>query len=250
MAKTPKYDDRLMLEAVVRYADTHKGPIKAVERAAWASQNIPELKGVQYYHFLRPHIERDPITGQRRTKSRECTLRLRNFNKIRKSVPQINNSLLLDSSDYGNFFNLDFSLQKREIEKARIRLDELLKRNEILEQINSKLKHETQHLLNRNKELESKQKQQDRFQSILQTQLAFLLKTTDEEQRNRCLSSIGIDPENGITLLSFFQSQRENTDSAFSINHEIKKDIINSSEESGKSLSALVLNGLDFNELS
>ena len=246
MAKTPKYDDGLMLEAVIRYADVNKGPIKAVELAAWASQNIPELKGVQYYHFLRPHIERDPNTRQRRTKLRECTLRLHNINKIRKSIPQINNCLILDSNDYSKFFDLDFSLQKREIEKARIRLIELLKRNEILEQINAKLKDETQYLLKRNKELESKQKQQDCVQAKLQTQLAFLLKATDEEQRIKCLSSIGIDSQNGITLLSFFQSQMENADSAFSINHEIKKSIINSSEEFGNSLSTQVLNGLDF----
>lgn len=54
MARTQKFPEDLLLEAVVKYAEVEKGKIKATELAAWSALNIKGLEGVRDYHFMRP----------------------------------------------------------------------------------------------------------------------------------------------------------------------------------------------------
>ena len=55
MARTAKFTDDLLLDAVVQYADIYKGKIKATELAEWARKNIAglELKMDEYKKLLK-----------------------------------------------------------------------------------------------------------------------------------------------------------------------------------------------------
>ena len=64
MARTQKFPEDLLLEAVVKYAEVEKGKIKATELAAWAASNIKGLEGVRDYHFMRPVRNKDSKHGK------------------------------------------------------------------------------------------------------------------------------------------------------------------------------------------
>ena len=76
MAKTQKYDDELLLEAVLKYSNQYKGIIKATKLAMWCQDNIPGLKGVEYYHFMRPTQELNPKNGKLEKKKKKCLRRV------------------------------------------------------------------------------------------------------------------------------------------------------------------------------
>ena len=64
MAKTYKFSEEQLLEAVVRYAELHRGKIEATKLAAWASENIEGLEGVEARHFIRPGSKTNTKTGK------------------------------------------------------------------------------------------------------------------------------------------------------------------------------------------
>lgn len=83
MAKTPKYTDEKLLEAVVKYADQHRGKIEATKLAEWASENIEGLEGVADRHFTRPEEKTDPKTGKKVKKTKLCTEKITELNAAR-----------------------------------------------------------------------------------------------------------------------------------------------------------------------
>lgn len=52
MAKTQKYDEDQLLDAVVKYAEIERKKIKATELAKWCRNNIEGLEEVRDYHLL------------------------------------------------------------------------------------------------------------------------------------------------------------------------------------------------------
>ena len=60
MARTQKFPEDLLLEAVVKYAEVEKGKIKATELAAWAALNIKGLAQVQWQTLKIPFITGGP----------------------------------------------------------------------------------------------------------------------------------------------------------------------------------------------
>ena len=58
MAKTQKYDEDQLLDAVVKYAEIERKKIKATELAKWCRNNIEGLEEVRDYHFTRPIREK------------------------------------------------------------------------------------------------------------------------------------------------------------------------------------------------
>ena len=54
MAKTQKYSEDQLLEAVVKFSEIEKKKIKATELARWCRDNIEGLEEVRDYHFTRP----------------------------------------------------------------------------------------------------------------------------------------------------------------------------------------------------
>lgn len=51
MAKTQKYSEDQLLEAVVKFSEIEKKKIKATELAKWCRDNIEGLEEVRDYHF-------------------------------------------------------------------------------------------------------------------------------------------------------------------------------------------------------
>lgn len=64
MAKTQKYSEDRLLEAVVKFAEIEKRKIKATELARWCRSNMEGLEEVRDYHFTRPIKEKDIKTGK------------------------------------------------------------------------------------------------------------------------------------------------------------------------------------------
>ena len=59
MAKTQKYSEDRLLEAVIKFAEIEKRKIKATELAKWCRGNMEGLEEVRDYHFTRPIKEKD-----------------------------------------------------------------------------------------------------------------------------------------------------------------------------------------------
>ena len=105
MARTQKYTEELLLEAVVKYAETERGKIKATELAEWAGANITGLEGVRDYHFMRPVREKDPQTGAVTMRRKPCTVRMDEINRARNLTAQISRNALLKASTIEEFMN-------------------------------------------------------------------------------------------------------------------------------------------------
>ena len=109
MARTQKFPEDLLLEAVVKYAETEKGKIKATELAAWAALNIRGLEGVRDYHFMRPIREMDSRTGKQTLIKKSCTLRMEEINRARSLTESVKRNVqkcppegIHDRSVYGS----------------------------------------------------------------------------------------------------------------------------------------------------
>lgn len=89
MARTQKFPEDLLLEAVVKYAEVEKGKIKATELAAWAALNIKGLEGVRDYHFMRPVRNKDSKTGKQTAGKKNCTLRMEEINRARSLTESV-----------------------------------------------------------------------------------------------------------------------------------------------------------------
>ena len=87
MARTQKFPEDLLLEAVVKYAETEKGKIKATELAAWAALNIKGLEGVRDYHFMRPVLDKNPKTGKKTgTRKKAKAAEIEEDNDVRETA--------------------------------------------------------------------------------------------------------------------------------------------------------------------
>ena len=62
MAKTQKYSEDQLLEAVVKFSEIEKKKIKATEIAKWCRSTMEGLEEVRDYHFTRPVKEKDEKT--------------------------------------------------------------------------------------------------------------------------------------------------------------------------------------------
>ena len=67
MAKTQKYSEDKLLEAVVKFSEIEKKKIKATELAKWCRNNVEGLEEVRDYHFTRPIKSKDEKSGKIKT---------------------------------------------------------------------------------------------------------------------------------------------------------------------------------------
>lgn len=127
MAKTQKYSDTLLLEAVLKYSDVCTGKIKYVDLAEWASANIPGLEGVRDYHFSRQMVEVDKATGRKKTVVKECTKRIEELNKARSVAAGMDLNPLLHSNRVDEFFDLPRHKQVDIILETRKQLESVMR---------------------------------------------------------------------------------------------------------------------------
>ena len=246
MAKTQKYSDDLLLEAVVKYSETVRTKIKATELAVWANQNIPGLEGVRDYHFMRPITVKDPKTGKNKKKEKLCTKRIDEINKARSVTASVSNNVLLQASNIDRFFELHRSEQKRFIEETRTSFHALIKErgrlsteNEILRQKNKEQSITIADLQDVTSNIEKKQR-------LLEKQVNYLLKATDVETRREMLAGMGIG-DNYIDIYTYMKSISEDIENMFDIGKAIKnyqKEEVETKAES-ESLSETVMKGIN-----
>lgn len=192
MARTQKYTDELLLEAVVKYAEKHDGKIKATELAVWAGANIPGLEGVRDYHFMRPVREKHPKTGDVTTHSKSCTDRMSEINKARSLTAQIRSNALLKASTIDAFMNQPGFIQRRQIAETRETVDKLAAENAALSRANEILRAENKRIRGELDELTSDIQSLQHAQKRLLKQVSYLMKATDEKARKAVLQEMGI----------------------------------------------------------
>ena len=142
MAKTQKYSEDQLLEAVVKFSEIEKKKIKATELARWCRDNIEGLEEVRDYHFTRPIKEKDEKTGKMVERPKRCTLKIEEINKSRSLIVSINTNLLLRASNIDTFMEQPDAAKRKMIVETRETVDKLLTHNGNITRENEALKIE------------------------------------------------------------------------------------------------------------
>ena len=252
MAKTQKYSENQLLEAVVKYSEIEKKKIKATELAKWCRSNIEGLEEVRDYHFTRPMKVRDDKTRKMVEQKKLCTQKIEEINKSRSLTVGINTNLLLRASNIDAFMEQSDAIKRKMIAETREIVDKLITRNRYLERENESLRAENQSMKsaisNITNKLGALRKEQDR----LIRQVNYLMKITDEAKRKEMLAKMGIS-ECSIDLDTYMKSLQQKLSEVMEINTIVGKFLSESSIEQDKeydnkrvdSLSHDIMSGLD-----
>ena len=196
MARTQKYTEELLLEAVVKYAEAESGKIKATELAAWAAVNISGLEGVRDYHFMRPVRERNLQTGVVMVRHKLCTVRMEEINKARSLTSQISRNTLLKASAIEDFMKQPGFVQRRQIAETRETVGRLAAKNESLSRANEALRAENKSFRKGMEQLTEDIRRLQDTQGRLTKQVTYLMKASDEKSRKAVLADMGLTDRN------------------------------------------------------
>ena len=179
MAKTQKYSEDQLLEAVIKFSEIEKKKIKATELADWCRRNIEGLEDVRDYHFTRSIKEKDEKTGKMVERPKLCTLKIEEINKSRSLTVGINTNLLLRASNIDTFMEQPDAAKRKMIVETRETVDKLLTRNGNITRENEALRAENKSMksdiLIMTDKIDVLQKAQDK----LIKQVSYLMKATD-----------------------------------------------------------------------
>lgn len=192
MAKTPKFSDEKLLEAVVRYADLHRGKIEATKLARWASENVDGLQGVEGRHFTRPEVKTDPKAGKIVKNIKLCTAKINELNAARSIVSAVSSNVLLKSANVDKFLSLPPQEQRRLILETRNQVDKLIAENVALRAENKAVSAKSQAVSTKTESLEKDMKDLRAEQRKLLVLVARAMDAFDAEERKRMLASIGV----------------------------------------------------------
>lgn len=225
MAKTQKYADDLLTEAVVKYADVYFGRIKATELAEWASQNITGLEGVRDYHFLRPVKEKDNKTGKPAEHPKMCTVRIEEINASRRTTTEMSRNVLLNSTNVDRFLDLPVNEQRQAILDTRAQVSKLRSENTKLHRENESLSTKYKALSEQTENLEARIEELDRKQEKLRVVVHRAMAVYDDGERRKVLESIGI-LDGSLDLDTYVNRLSIDLSEVFSINTAIKKHCV------------------------
>ena len=223
MAKTPKYSGEKLLEAVVKYADLHRGKIEATKLARWASENVEGLEGVEDRHFMRPEEKKDPKTGKKVKNTKLCTAKINELNAARMTVLAMNSNVLLHSTNVDKFLGLPAQEQRRLILETRAQTDKLIAEN-------AYLRAENKAVLAKSRAVSDKMVALDKDLSELKSKHEKLLilmnrtmKEFDESERKIMLASIGVC-DGLFDLDTYVDSLTQRINEITSVNEIIKNN--------------------------
>lgn len=249
MAKTQKYSEDRLLEAVVKFAEIEKRKIKATELARWCRSNMEGLEEVRDYHFTRPIKEKDIKTGKMVERPKLCTVRMEEINSSRSVMAGINTNLLLGSSDIGTFLEQPMQLQRKMVADTREALGRLLAGNQRLARENDALMAENKRLTAELAVFTEKLDLLAKTQERLEKQVVHLVKATDEASRKEMLARMGV-MDGEIDLAVYTESLRLEIDEAVRIGRTLGRHATAEGRrikgETGDGLTDAVLSGLDF----
>ena len=222
MAKTTRFSEEKLLAAVVRYADLHRGKIEATKLAAWASENVEGLGGVEGRHFMRPGSRKDPKTGKLEKYDRLCTLKIKELNTARSTVTQMNTNILLKSASVDLFFTLPSHEQWKLILDTRAQVDRLIAENIKLRAENRAVSANSQavsaHTEDLSQRLDSLKANHEKLLALLDR----VMEKFDADERRAMLESIGVR-DGYFDLNTYADSLKMQLDEAESVNAIIRK---------------------------
>lgn len=249
MAKTQKYSEDQLLEAVVKYSEIERKKIKATELAKWCRNNVEGLEEVRDYHFTRSIKVKDEKTGKMVERPKLCTLKIEEINKTRSLMVTINTNVLLRASNIDTFMEQPDSLKRKMIVETRETVDKLLVRNADITRENEVLKSENKSMksdiLNLTDRIDNLQKAQNK----LIKQVSYLMKATDEVARKEMLFQMGIE-DGSVDLNKYIESLQQKLSEILEINNTMRKHFTttntDSSIDKSNTLTKDIMSGLDF----
>lgn len=250
MAKTQKYSEDQLLEAVIKFSEIEKKKIKATELADWCRRNIEGLEEVRDYHFTRSIKEKDEKTGKMIKRPKLCTLKIEEINKSRSLTVSINTNLLLRASNIDTFMEQPDAAKRKMIVETRETVDKLLTRNGNITRENEALRAENKSMksdiLIMTDKIDALQKVQDK----LIKQVSYLMKATDEATRKEMLAQMGIEDES-VDLNTYSESLQQELSEVMDINKSLRKylsetDEIPDAKEKQTNITGNIMSGLDF----
>lgn len=250
MAKTQKYSEDQLLEAVIKFSEIEKKKIKATELADWCRRNIEGLEEVRDYHFTRSIKEKDEKTGKMIERPKLCTLKIEEINKSRSLTVSINTNLLLRASNIDTFMEQPDAAKRKMIVETRETVDKLLTRNGNITRENEALRSENKSMksdiLIMTDKIEALQKAQDK----LIKQVTYLMKVTDEAARKEMLAQMGIE-DGSVDLNTYSESLQQELSEVMDINKSLRKYLseandIPDTKEKQSNITVDIMSGLDF----
>lgn len=253
MARTQKYTEELLLEAVVKYAETKRGKIKATELAEWAGANISGLEGVRDYHFMRPAREKNPQTGAVTVRQKSCTARMDEINRARSLTAQISRNTLLKASTIEEFMNQPGFIQRRQIAETRETVGRLAAKNESLSRANEALRAENKSLRKGMEQLTEDIRRLQDTQGRLTKKVMYLMKAADEKSRKAALEDMGLS-DRSVDLDVYTRSLEQEIVSVMDLRKVLGKFLLEEANpvvpgaesDSDKTMAEEVLSGIDF----
>ena len=253
MARTQKYTEELLLEAVVKYAEAESGKIKATELAAWAAVNISGLEGVRDYHFMRPVRERNLQTGVVMVRHKLCTVRMEEINRARSLTSQISRNTLLKASAIEDFMKQPGFVQRRQIAETRETVGRLAAKNESLSRANEALRAENKSFRKGMEQLTEDIRRLQDTQGRLTKQVTYLMKASDEKSRKAALADMGLTDRN-VDLDVYTRSLEQEIVSVMDLRKVLGKFLLEEANpampgaesDGSKTLAEEVLSGIDF----
>ena len=250
MAKTQKYSEDQLLEAVIKFSEIEKKKIKATELADWCRRNIEGLEDVRDYHFTRSIKEKDEKTGKMVERPKLCTLKIEEINKSRSLTVGINTNLLLRASNIDTFMEQPDAAKRKMIVETRETVDKLLTRNGNITRENEALTAENKSMksdiLIMTDKIDVLQKAQDK----LIKQVSYLMKATDEATRKEMLAKMGIEDES-VDLNTYSESLKQELSEVMDISKSLRKylsetDDASDTKEKQTNITGDIMSGLDF----
>lgn len=250
MAKTQKYSEDQLLEAVIKFSEIEKKKIKATELADWCRRNIEGLEEVRDYHFTRSIKEKDEKTGKMIDRPKLCTLKIEEINKSRSLTVSINTNILLRASNIDTFMKQPDAAKRKMIVETRETVDKLLTRNGNITRENEALKAENKSMksdiLIMTDKIDALQKAQDK----LIKQVSYLMKATDEAAKKEMLAQMGIENES-FDLNTYSESLQQELSEVMDINKSLRKylsetDEIPDTKAEQTNITGDIMSGLDF----
>lgn len=250
MAKTQKYSEDQLLEAVVKFSEIEKKKIKATELANWCRNNIEGLEEVRDYHFTRPIKEKDEKTGKMIERPKLCTLKIEEINKSRSLTVSINTNLLLRASNIDTFMEQPDAAKRKMIVETRETVDKLLTRNGNITRENEALRSENKSIKSDILIMTDKIAALQKVQDKLIRQVTYLMKVTDEATRKEMLAQMGIEDES-VDLNTYSESLQQELSEVMDINKSLRKylsetDDIPETKEKQANITGEIMSGLDF----
>ena len=222
MAKKPNHTEEQLLEAVVRYAELHRGKIEATKLAAWASENIEGLEGVEARHFIRPGSKTNTKTGKAEKYEKLCALKIKELNAARSTVTQMNTNILLKSASVDKFLTLPLHEQRKVILDTRAQVDQLIAENASLRAENRAALANSQAVSEQAEDLSQRLDALKADHDKLRTLLEQAMERFDEDERRAILESIGVQ-DGYFNLNTYADSLQMQIDEAESVNAIIRK---------------------------